>query len=245
MSNDSLFSNNDIQSGFSSSTSSSSVLDGGVQKKLSKVDVSYKQIEEAIVLLRLAPGSVISEQEIADLTGIGRTPVREAVQKLSHEGLITVLPKRGLLITPLDVLNHMKLIEARRTFEELVCRCACRRATDEERTLLRQYAVIMRQTVNDDDRVLFGRIDKDFNDLCIVAARNEFAEKAMRTVSGLSRRFWHYYQEQFDDWHGNALSHANLADAIAEGDIDATREALTHLLDQVELFVRNLLTRLS
>ena len=58
-------------------------------------DQAYEQIEEAIVTLRLAPGSSVSELQLSEMTGIGRTPIREAIQRLAREHLIMVLPQRG------------------------------------------------------------------------------------------------------------------------------------------------------
>ncbi|MBN9114117.1 MAG: GntR family transcriptional regulator, partial [Pandoraea sp.] len=61
------------------------------------VDMAYEWIEEAIVTLRLAPGSTLSELQLSEMTGFGRTPIREAIQRLAREHLIVVLPQRGLL----------------------------------------------------------------------------------------------------------------------------------------------------
>jgi len=107
-------------------------------------DLAYKLIEEAIVTLRLAPGSVISEQSLSAMTGIGRTPIREAVQRLAREHLIIVLPQRGLLVSEMDVVRQLRLLETRREIERLVCRSAARRATDAER---RQFARLAKEFV--------------------------------------------------------------------------------------------------
>src|SRR5690554_2259370 len=66
-------------------------------------DLAYAQLEEAIVTLKLAPGAVVSELAMSEMTVIGRTPTREAIQRLAQEGLIVVLPQRGLLIAEMDV----------------------------------------------------------------------------------------------------------------------------------------------
>ncbi len=58
-------------------------------------------LEEQLVTLKLAPGELIAEKDLMDKAGIGRTPVREAIQRLSAEGLLQVLPRKGLMVTPL------------------------------------------------------------------------------------------------------------------------------------------------
>ena len=68
---------------------------------------AYRTIEEAIVTLKLKPGSVLSEQALSASTGIGRTPIREALQRLAHEGLVTILPRKGTLVADLNPRSQL------------------------------------------------------------------------------------------------------------------------------------------
>jgi len=65
----------------------------------SLTDRAYADIEEMIVFLKLAPGSAISEAELSAHLGIGRTPIREALQRLARERLVAILPRRGKIAT--------------------------------------------------------------------------------------------------------------------------------------------------
>lgn len=210
-------------------------------RRMSRAEIAYELLEEAIVMLQLSPGSIVAEQELSELTGIGRTPIREAIQRLSREGLIVVLPKRGLLVTPLDLLSHIKLLEARRSFEQQACRYAAMRSTAKERQQFAAFAVSFRDCADKKEAMAFSRVDKDFNELCLSAARNPFVEGAMRLLLGLSRRFWHFYQQDVDDWYETAMLHALLAEAIADGDVAEVERRLTELLDVVEGFAKNIL----
>ena len=165
-------------------------------KVLSKVEVkrslseqAYQQLEEAIVTLELAPGLVVSEQALSEMTQIGRTPIREAIQRLARENLITVLPQRGILVAEMDVQQQLKLLETRREIERLICRSAARRATPAEREQFARLAQEFADEAREGDDARFMRSDREFNELCLTAARNEFAEGAMRLMHGLSRRF--------------------------------------------------------
>jgi DNA-binding GntR family transcriptional regulator len=202
-------------------------------------ELAYKLIEEAIVTLRLAPGSVISEQSLSDMTGIGRTPIREAVQRLAREHLIIVLPQRGLLVSEMDVVRQLRLLETRREIERLVCRSAAKRATDAER---QQFARLAKEFVTSaagkDDRA-FMNADREFNELCLAAARNDFAEGAMRSLHGLSRRFWYLHYKQSAELPEIARLHAAIARAIAEADADSAGKALDALLDNIEAYTRS------
>ncbi|HSV80019.1 MAG TPA: GntR family transcriptional regulator [Ramlibacter sp.] len=206
--------------------------------KSSLTEQAYQMLEEAIVTLRIRPGSAVTEQELSDLTGIGRTPVREAIQRLAREHLLQVLPQRGLLVSPIDVGKQLRLLETRREIERLICRSAAKRASDSERAQFAELVDAFQAAAADNDEVTFMRADREFNELCLVAARNEFAEGAMRLLHGLSRRFWYLHYKQAADLPEMARLHAAVALAIAQGDIDGAGKALDGLLDNLEGFAR-------
>jgi DNA-binding GntR family transcriptional regulator len=199
---------------------------------------AYEQIEEAIVTLKLPPGSVVSELAMSEMTGIGRTPIREAIQRLAQENLIVVLAQRGLLVAEMDVRKQLRLLETRREVERLICRSAARRANEAERARFAQLAQDFLAEAEANDDTNFVRTDREFNELCLVAARNEFAEGAMRLMHGLSRRFWYVHYKQAADLPETARLHAAIADAIASGDVSRAGQALDRLLDQMEEFTR-------
>ena len=213
-------------------------------QKESLTEQAYAQIEEAIVTLQIAPGTSVSELSLSEMTGIGRTPIREAIQRLAREHLIVILPQRGLLVPEIDVKKQLKLLRARREVERLVCRSAARSATPEEREVFGQLAAEFAEAAAANDDVTFVRLDREFNELCLIASRNEFAEGAMRLMHGLSRRFWYYHYRQAADLPEMARLHGAVAQAIADGDIDGAGKALDALLDNIEAFTRATLTAL-
>ncbi|MDB5821707.1 MAG: gntR [Herminiimonas sp.] len=202
-------------------------------------DLAYRKLEEAIVTLKLRPGTSVSESSLSKATGIGRTPVREAIQRLAREHLIHILPQRGLLIPEIDVSKQLRLLETRREIERLVCRSAAKRATASERDRFARLATAMSAAGEANDDVGFIRLDGEFNELCIAAAHNEFSEGAMRLMHGLSRRFWYFHYKQAADLPEIARLHAAVASAIAKGDVRAAAAACDELLDNIEAFTRS------
>lgn len=194
-------------------------------------DRAYEIIEEAIVTLRLPPGTAISENALSEMTGIGRTPIREAIQRLARENLILVLPQRGLLVSEMDVAKQLRLLETRREIERLIARSAARRATDEERRAFARLADEFTKSAARNDDMTFIRADREFNELCLTAARNEFADGAMRLLHGLSRRFWYLHYKQVAELPLCARLHAEQARAIAGGSGEAAAAASDRLLD--------------
>jgi len=89
---------------------------------------------------------------------------------------------------------------------------------------------------------MFIRADRDFNELCLVAARNEFAAGAMELMHGLARRFWYMHWRQAADMPETAHDHARVARAIAKGDESGAARALDVLLDGIEAFTKATLT---
>lgn len=201
-------------------------------------DMAYLWLEEAIVTLKLPPGSTISELQLSEISGFGRTPIRVAVQRLAREHLIVVLPQRGLLVAPMDVAKQLRLLETRREIERLITRSAARKATREQREQFQRLAAEFKQASRKGEDVAFVRADREFNELCLACAKNEFAEGAMRLLHGLSRRFWYYHYKEAADLPTMARLHADVAEAIARGEVEKAGDALDALLDNIEEFTK-------
>ena len=205
----------------------------------SLTDLAYAHLEEMIVTLKLKPGAAVSEAELSDLTGIGRTPIREALQRLAREKLVNILPRRGVVVSEINVGSQLKLLAVRRELERLIARSAARRANDEERARIRELARQFERSAASDDDVAFMRTDREFNELCSRAAHNEFAAGAMSLMHSLSRRFWYLHYRQAADMPLTAKLHADIARAIADGDEEAAARASDRLLDEIEKFTRD------
>ncbi len=192
-----------------------------------------------IVTLKLAPGAAVSEQELAASLGIGRTPIREALQRLARESLVAILPRRGILVSEVNVKRQLRLLEVRRELERLIARSAARRATDAERSRLRELAARFEASAKANDDVTFMRTDREFNTLCSAASHNDFAASAMSLMHSLSRRFWYIHYKQAADMPLTAKLHADIARAIADADEERAAKASDKLLDAIEKFTHD------
>jgi DNA-binding GntR family transcriptional regulator len=204
----------------------------------SLTDEAYAALEERIVTLDMAPGAAVSEQLLAQEIGLGRTPVREALQRLAREGLVAVLPRKGIRVTETNASRQLLVLEVRRELERLLSRKAADRAAPEQRDRLRAIADGMeRAALGSDDRA-FMRLDRELNLLVMDAAHNDYAAGAMRLINGQSRRFWFQHYKAAVDLPLCARLHAAQARAIANGDADASAAALDRLIDYTEAFTR-------
>ena len=204
----------------------------------SLTDRAYAELEEMIVTLKLAPGAAVSEAELSSHLGIGRTPIREALQRLARERLVVILPRRGVMVSEINVGRQLRLHETRRELERLIARAAARRATDEQRARFRELARDFEKSARVSDDVTFMRTDREFNLLCSSASHNEFAAGAMSLMHGLSRRFWYHHYKQAADMPATAKLHADIARAIADKDEERAASASDRLLDSIEEFTR-------
>jgi DNA-binding GntR family transcriptional regulator len=211
------------------------------QGDVTLTDRAYAQIEELIVTLQLLPGTVLSELVLADRLGIGRTPIREALQRLSRDGLVNILPRRGVLVSDIDLRSQLRLLEVRRALERLMARSAAERASDEERAQFAEIARGMNHASEKEDGISFMRLDQQFNTLVSLAARNEYASRSMGLMHGLSRRFWYQHYKQAADLPLCARLHAAVAEAIARREPDKAADASDRLVDYIESFARSTL----
>jgi DNA-binding GntR family transcriptional regulator len=199
---------------------------------------AYNRLEEMIVTLTLAPGSILAEQALSTDLGIGRTPIREALQRLAREGLVLVLPRKAIIVTETDPRRQLLVLEVRREVERLLARASAERATDAERSRFQAIADGMEVAAKSNDDIAFIRLDRELNALLAQAAHNEYASRAMRSLNGHSRRFWYLHYKQTADLPKCARLHADEARAIAKGNAARAMAASDKLMDYVESFTR-------
>ena len=200
----------------------------------SLAEKAYRIIEEKIVTLEIKPGAVLSENTLSKMLGIGRTPVREALHRLGREGLITVLPRRGILVASMDVREQLQMLEVRREIERLMARKAAECATAEEREEFRRIGDDMRACARSGEDIRFMRLDHEFNNLLIQTSRNKFLAKSIALVAGLSRRFWFMHNQRQSDLCIMVARHAAVARAVARGDGDSAAKNSDKLMDHIK-----------
>ncbi len=204
-------------------------------------DKAYALLEELIVTLQLPPGAVLSEIVLAKRLATGRTPIREALQRLSRDGLVNILPRRGVLVSDIDLSAQLRLLEVRRELERLMARGAAKRATADERKEFADIGRGMRVAADKEDDLAFMRLDQQFNMLIAASSRNEFAMRAMGVMHGLSRRFWYQHYKEAADLPLAARLHAEVAEAVAAQDIKQAGAASDALMNYIESFARSTL----
>jgi DNA-binding GntR family transcriptional regulator len=203
----------------------------------SLAEQAYRLLEEQLVTHKLAPAELVAEKDLMDMAGIGRTPVREAIQRLATEGLLQVLPRKGLMVTPLKRSDLTRVIEARRVLERLMVVKASERATLDQRQALRVLASHLKDA--DTNLEVFFRLDRRLDELLEAACDNRFLVKALTAMHSQCRRLWYLHRQRLDLSRAAAL-HAGLAGAVADGDSAGAVRALDEIIAILEKLVNEL-----
>lgn len=203
-----------------------------------QAQMAYRILEEMIVTLKLPPGSKVSEKALHRSLGFGRTPLREALQRLAIEGTVKILPRSGVLVSDIDVADQFKMIEVRRELEKVAAGRAARMAMDEQRKQFLQLAERFEEAAEKDDENIFIETDRSYNGLLVDTAQNKYLTYALGPIEAQTRRFWYLHFKRFGKLPHVAKLHAHIARAIAANDEKAARDASDKLIDYVEEYTR-------
>lgn len=216
-----------------------SVQDETRKEKLA--DVAYRHLEEMIVTLRLPPGEVLNEAALCEQLGIGRTPVREALQKLERERLVLIRPRRAMIVTEVDAAEHLLVLETRRVLECLIARLAAERADSRARRELEDCAVAFEAVAEAGDIDGFMRLDREFDQIMGRASGNVFAWENCAPLQSKSRRFWYYHQGMGELSHAAEL-HRRIMASVISGEATDAESAADGLMDYMATAAKKILT---
>jgi DNA-binding GntR family transcriptional regulator len=209
----------------------------------SLAEAAHRALEEMIVTRRLRPGSMISENQLSEQLGCGRTPIREALQRLKFEGYVEIHPRRGVLVPPVDVVRQLELLEVRRPLENLVVRLAAARALDHERAEMLRLAKDIRAAATIVDAVSYLRATRAIHEAEAGAAHNTVLSATVGVIHGQSRRFWYAQMEATGTFREGSEIHVETLAAIVDGDSARAAASADKLLDYLERLTRSVLDR--
>lgn len=192
-------------------------------------EVALSTLQRLIEEGQIKPGSMISERGLMELTGLGRTPVREAVQRLERNYMVRVHPSKGIEIPANSVEDQLSRLEVRRATEVLAVGLACKRATAKDLELIQAMRTALTAEFSFSD---YAETVRQTHKLIIDSAHNPYLEALMTPLQALSRRFWltHVRDEKVEIPRGKAL-HSEILAAISERDVARAEAASLALND--------------
>ncbi len=108
--------------------------DGLAEPGVKLSDKAYWEIEWRIITQELPPGHFLSERELAQQYNLGRTPVRESLQRLARAGLVRIVARRGVAVSGIDYRAEIEFLPVRRELLHLMARLAAEKRTNTEAT---------------------------------------------------------------------------------------------------------------
>lgn len=191
---------------------------------------AYHELERQIVMLELAPGSLVTEGALIERLGLGRTPVREAIQRLAWEGLMSVRPRAGLRIAPLDPADWPRILETRRGPEIILARSAARLMAAPMAQRFEAAMEAMQVAAKADDLTSFLEADKQLDDALSEITDNPFAARVATPLQAHSRRFWFRYRTP-GGLGESVAGHVAVVRAMLARDEQTAGEEAGHLID--------------
>ncbi len=194
-------------------------------------DRAYSKIKEEIVTLEMPPGSIVDEAVLKETLGMGRTPIREALQRLAREDLVTILPRRGMFVTDISVADLRKIFEARVPLEIACARLAAERASAEMIDEMEELAQQVPAAAKTNNRRTLMRIDEQFHELLVQASDSKFLADGLIWLYALSLRIWYLTVDQMGGMEDALQEHLMIVEALRHRDPDlAEAAARTYLI---------------
>jgi DNA-binding GntR family transcriptional regulator len=207
------------------------------QNRVNLFELAYERIEDLIVNCELQPGQFLAIQDLQELTGFSRTPVHQAVSRLSDDTLILVRPRHGVQIAPIDLARERILLRLRGDVERFVVGLAAERSGPLHRNQLLHMERLLRERRESMTIDEFNIFDRRIDRLILAAASEPFLEHTVRPLHTIFRRLgWiHYTHVQGTASLRTTIDcHAAVVNAVANRHIEAAVAASDDLIRFVD-----------
>ena len=220
---------------------SSSSVDGVASPGL-VAERAYLELRDRIVTLRLAPGTVLREDELMREMTIGRTPLREAVKRLALENLLSVQPRRGTFVSAVESADIVNITEVRAELEGYAAELAAQRIDDDAREAAEALLHEVGKLSRPDDQDWLMRFDERIHRFTWDASGNPYLAETLERYFTHSLRIWYLVLDRLPGLGHSVHDQAHLLEALLEGDAARARSLMReHVLD----FQREILAAFS
>jgi DNA-binding GntR family transcriptional regulator len=206
----------------------------------SQSEEAYLRIRERIISLDMPPGSVVNESRLRQELKIGRTPIREALQRLARENLVRSIPHRGTFVTDVNITDLARITEVRVVLESHAARLAAERLSTSDRDSFAQFLELLEDGPGLDQRQLM-RLDQQIHREIYRAARNPFLESTLERYFNLSLRLWYLVLDREVGLRQAVEEHAELLRAILAGDGPGADDSMRRHVTGFEREIRKVL----
>lgn len=203
--------------------------------KFGKKEQAYEIIKKRILEGKLPAASDLSEEELIKNLEISRTPIREAIQKLSEEGFVNIYPRKGTIVSEITLDTIRWIYECRQLNEPYITKMACGRLSLNWMLKMQQsFQEILEREGKDVEDVIWKYIelDRELHESILDSCTNLFLKNFMRNVYDHSHRLRVKTGRMNTEYEYAIHEHLDILDALIEGNPEkAEKSALTHVLE--------------
>ncbi len=189
---------------------------------------AYQWLKQKIITLEYAMGSTLVEQDLCKELGMGRTPIREALQQLSSEGLVNVLPRKGYYVSNVNFWEFENLLDARLMLETHVVRKLSGIISEQQVTALRDLFEDVDELIARRDIDALLKIEREFHQGLVTLLDNPYLDAIAENVYDLVTRTWYlsFRMRTQDDLASTLQENLDILDQLAQNNPDAAENAV-------------------
>lgn len=194
-------------------------------------ELAYRRFKQALVTLSYKPGEYLNTAQVMNDLDMGRTPINQAIHRLANEGLLQVIPRKGVMVSPLSMDDALELIEVRLANEMLCMRLASQKITERQVATLTELNRQIEAASQERDRVRMMTLDHEFHQELAQIAGNNMLADILSVLHARAQRFWASTLSREGHMREVIDEHRAIIAALAAQDSAAAAEAAqAHIL---------------
>lgn len=203
-----------------------------VDKEASKQQIAYEKIKEAIVKNEIMPDTLFVERQLCANLGISRTPIREALRRLSSEGLVDSIPDKGMFVSRIRLEDIIEIYEIREALETMAIRLFTFRKTEEEMKRFEECIKNYEMNFTEGNYATAIALDMEFHEIYIKGARNNRMENILKSIRDQNSRVAFSTVADLERTRKSLEQHKKIFEAVRANEPDQAENLLReHLLD--------------
>ncbi len=184
------------------------------QETVSLSRQAYERLRDEILTLKRAPGELLDEAVLMSDLQLGRTPIREALQRLSCEGLVLIRPRRGTYVASLSLTDMQQIFELRQELEGYAAALAAERANETDLAVLDSALDPLLQISDPGESLAYIQVDRAFHRAVARASHNKYLENQLGRMYNLNLRLWYFALAKLGPIRDMAEQHRAIQNAI-------------------------------
>ena len=190
----------------------------------------YHALKKAIIRGDIKQNSKLVLTEIAKSLGVSNTPIREAVNKLASEGLVKIIPNKGIIVKEINIDDFREILQIRAFLDGLIIKIALQKITDKEIDETMEIIHEMEQCVKEDNRITYNDLDIKFHDIFLNIAGNNTLKEIYNKLTEQGYRFRLRTLKITDRMNKSLKEHKEIAFNVKERNLDeAVRVSQKHI----------------